>query len=97
MGTEVRREPEMHRYSLFLDGENVGITEYQEHGDTIVFPHTLIEPPHRGQGLGELLVRGALDDVRSRSSAAVVPACSFVNEFIRTHPEYNDLLTARPD
>ncbi|HYF46983.1 MAG TPA: GNAT family N-acetyltransferase, partial [Acidimicrobiales bacterium] len=59
----------------------------------LVFPHTEIARERRGQGLGEVLVRGALDDVRERGEV-IVPACWFVAEFVRDHPEYADLVAA---
>ncbi len=45
----------------------------------------------RNQGLGEVLVRGALDDVLARGGT-VVAQCWYVAEFIDQHPEYADLL-----
>jgi predicted GNAT family acetyltransferase len=54
-------------------------------------PHTEIDHRRRGQGLGAVLVRGALEDVRSLG-ARVDPQCSYVAQFIDRHPEFNDLL-----
>jgi len=39
--------------------------------------------------LGSQLVREALDDARSRGFK-IVPACSFVADFVRRHPQYAD-------
>jgi uncharacterized protein len=55
--------------------------------------HTEVEPSLRNRGLGALLVRGALDDVRSRDER-VVATCPFVAAFVRRNPEYADLLSA---
>ena len=64
-------------------------------GDTVVFPHTEISTALRGQGLGAVLVRSALDDVRaSGSGRRVVASCWFVAQFIDENPEYRDLLAA---
>jgi predicted GNAT family acetyltransferase len=93
MGTEVRNNAERSRYELFMDDLMIGLADYSVDGDTVVFPHTEIAPSMRGQGLGEQLVRGALDDVRERG-ARVRPLCSFVREFIDTHPRYADLNAA---
>jgi uncharacterized protein len=91
ISTEVRHNPARSRYEISLDGRLVGYADYRAHGDTIVFPHTEIEPSMRNQGLGAELVRGALDDVRARGST-VVAQCWYVTEFIDQHPEYTDLL-----
>lgn len=91
MARTVRNAPERSRYEL-VDGEDVlGFADYHDRGDALVFPHTVIDPSQRGRGLGALLVRGALDDVRAQGRK-VVPSCWFVAEFIGLHNDYQDLL-----
>ena len=89
----VRHAPEANRYELVSDGEVIGIADYRVLGDVVVFPHTVIDPDRRGEGLGETLVRGALDDTR-RSGRLVDPRCWFVRQFIDAHAEYQDLLAS---
>ena len=48
----------------------------------------------RGQGLSTVLVRGVLDDVRSRG-LLMTPQCSAVLRFVEKHPEYVDLVEPR--
>lgn len=91
--TEVRNADDRSRYELLVDGELVGVADYRIDGDRIVFPHTEIAPARRGRGLGDVLVRGALDDVRG-SGLEVVPACWFVREFLDANDEYADLCAA---
>ena len=88
---DVRRDETRSRYELVVEGEVLGVCDYAERGDLLLFPHTEIDYEHRGKGLGEVLVRGALDDVRARGQK-VVPGCWFVAEFFETHPDYADLL-----
>jgi len=90
--TEVHHNARRSRYEISLDGRLVGFADYRAHGDTVVFPHTEIEPSMRNRGLGAELVRGALDDVRARGGT-VVAQCWYVAEFIDQHPEYADLLS----
>ena len=90
MVREVRDNPEKSRYELLEDGHLLGVADYRAMGETLAFPHTEIVPARRNQGLGEQLVREALDDVR-RKGAKVVPYCWFVAEFIDSHHEYADL------
>ncbi len=87
MTTHVRHAEDRSRYELLLDGEVVGIADYRPDGDILVFPHTEIAPEHRGRGLGELLVRAAMDDVRA-SGKVVVPQCWFVRDFLAANPDY---------
>lgn len=90
MDTTVRKDEVRSRYELLLDGELVGVADYRDTGDAVVFPHTEIDPAHRGKGLGEALVRGALDDVRA-AGRTVVDRCWFVREFIDANPAYAHL------
>lgn len=91
---EVRNNPENSRYELVVDGDLAGIADYSIIGDRVVIPHTEIQHRRRGQGLGAVLVRGALEDVRS-TGRSVVPTCWFVARFIDEHPEFQSLLAAR--
>jgi uncharacterized protein len=92
-GMVVRRDDERGRYELVLDGAVVGVADFTVRGDRVVMPHTEIVRERRGQGLGEVLVRAALDDVRAMGRT-VVPVCWYVGEFLRDHPDYADLRAA---
>jgi uncharacterized protein len=89
----VVKNPAEQRYELTVDGELIGIADFQVVGDRVIFPHTEIVRERRGNGFGAILVRAALDDVRS-TGRQVVPHCWFVAQFIDEHPEYQDLLAA---
>lgn len=91
MTTEVRRNDGESRYEITLDGELAGIADFQDAGDTVVFPHTEIARHLRGRGLAAELVQSALDDVRGRGRT-VVPGCWYVAQFIDDHPDYADLV-----
>jgi hypothetical protein len=89
---EVRHEPDRSRYELFVDGQMAGVADYRLGPDGVaVFPHTVVVGHRRGQGLGAVLVRGALDAERA-AGHTVVPQCWYVAEFIDRHPDYADLL-----
>jgi predicted GNAT family acetyltransferase len=88
---EVRDVPAESRFEIYVGGDRVGLLDYYVTGSTITLPHTEIDPAYGGQGLGGELVKGALDDIRSRG-LAVRPACSFVRHYIEGHPEYRSLL-----
>lgn len=90
MSTQVTRNAERSRYEITVDGKLGGIADYVERDDVVVFPHTEIDPSMRGKGLGAILVRAALDDVRP-SGRAVAPHCWYVAQFMDEHPEYADL------
>ena len=79
------------RYELVVDGERVGVLDYEDDGDVVDLTHTEVEPRLRGSGLGEELVRGALDDLRAQGRR-IRPSCPFVAAFVRRHDEYGGLL-----
>jgi len=91
MANDVQHHPERSRYELYVDGRLAGVADYQVQGEALVFPHTEIDPRLRGQGLGAVLVRGALDDVRA-SGRTIVARCWYVAQFVDEHPEYADLV-----
>jgi predicted GNAT family acetyltransferase len=88
---DVRRNDERQRYELTVDGELVGIADFVVNGDVVVLPHTEIDRSQRGRGLGAVLVKGALDDVRAQGRT-VIPSCWYVREYLAGHPEDADLL-----
>jgi uncharacterized protein len=79
------------RYEVLVDGELAGFAQYVHRGGRYVFVHTEIDPRFGGRGLGSVLARGALDDVRAQGEP-VVPLCPFIAGFIAKHPEYDDLV-----
>jgi predicted GNAT family acetyltransferase len=92
----VVRNQERSRYELVIDGEVVGFADYRPAADgLVVFPHTVVDAARRGQGLGAVLVRGALDDVQAWGGT-VEPLCWYVAQFIDEHPEYRPLLAGDP-
>jgi predicted GNAT family acetyltransferase len=87
----IGRNDQLGRYELTIDDQLVGIADFVVRGSTIVLPHTEIDVDRRGRGLGAILVKGALDDIRARG-AVVVPTCWYVRQYIDEHPEEADLL-----
>ena len=88
-----------HRYEIRdLDGELAGFAHYgrQVVGDREVttLDRTVVYPDFQGQGIGGLLARAALDDVRSRDGL-VEPVCPFIEGWIDNHPDFHDLLVPR--
>jgi predicted GNAT family acetyltransferase len=91
MAHEVRNVPERSRYELWFDGQLLGIADYRERDGVVLLPHTEVDADHRGQGLGDVLVEGALVDLRARGKR-VVPACWFVADYVERHAEHADLV-----
>jgi predicted GNAT family acetyltransferase len=89
---EVRDNHRRSRYELWDDDELIGIADYHATDGALVFPHTEIVAPHRGSGLGDRLVGGALEDVRRRG-LRVVAHCWFVADYLERHPQVAEAVT----
>lgn len=79
------------RYELRRGDAVVAIAQYRIEGPRIRFTHTEVRPADEAKGLGTLLARQALDDVR-RQQLKAVPSCAFIAAFIERHPHYAELL-----
>ena len=86
MQPRVTDNPVNERYELWLGDELAGEIRYTLRDDgKLVLVHTEIDPSHKGEGLGNVLVQGALDELRERGIEYVV-GCSFVRAYLRRHP-----------
>ena len=88
MTTEVIHEPAAHRYVILIDGAEAGEASYVTRGDELMITHTFIDPSHRNEGLGSVLVRSTIDDVIATSAQRVTSGCSYVTAWLNAHPGY---------
>jgi uncharacterized protein len=93
MQTKVIHNAEERQYEIWADDELAGFTQYHPYQGVLAFIHTEVEDRFEGQGLGSTLVRGALDEVRSRGES-MLPFCPFVRGYIQKHREYVDVVPA---
>jgi predicted GNAT family acetyltransferase len=85
--------PERKRFEVTVDDELAGFLVYRSRKGLLALIHTEVEERFEGRGLGGRLARFALDHARERG-LAVLPFCPFVNEWIKRHPDYVDLVPA---
>jgi predicted GNAT family acetyltransferase len=88
--SEIRQNAARHRFELHLDGGEA-LAFYRLADGVITFTHTEVPMALRGRGLGSEMMGAVLANVRAQG-LKVVPACSFVADYIRRHPEFHDLL-----
>ena len=74
------------RYELDLGKGDMALIEYATGDGFVVLTHTEVPSAYEGQGIGK-----ELEDIRSKG-LRVVPQCSFVEVYIRRHPEWADLV-----
>jgi predicted GNAT family acetyltransferase len=84
---EVTDAPEANRFEARVDGELAGFIQYEVRPEAVVLVHTEVPEEFEGKGIGSVLVRRVLDDIRARDGK-IIPSCPFVAEYIRRHPDY---------
>jgi uncharacterized protein len=89
----VTENPDARRFELRDGDELLGWIDYLPAGTSVIFAHTEVAPGHEQQGLGSVLVRQALEEMRARGMT-VIPTCPFTAAFIERHPEYADVVDA---
>jgi hypothetical protein len=88
----VRDNREAGRYELQV-GEQVAFLDYRRTNGTVVLAYVETPVPLQGRGLAGVLTRHALEAARAEG-LRVVPQCSFVRDYIRKHPEFEELVAA---
>ena len=83
--------PKQRRYELWVGQRRAGFIEYLSEPGVVVMVHTEVDPAFEGQGLGDRLVAGALDDLRARG-LKLLPLCPFVRAYLGRHPKDADLV-----
>lgn len=91
---EATDNPARHRYEMMIEGKLAFVT-YAHRDGHLVLQHTEVPKAIAGRGIGSMLARSVLEDVRRRG-LAVVPACEFIAAFIERHPDFADV-AAKPD
>lgn len=73
-------------YEYYLVGELAAFEDYSLDGSVLSLLHTRVIPEYEGQGVAETLVRGILDEAKSKN-LQVLPVCEYVAGFIGKHQD----------
>jgi uncharacterized protein len=88
---EVIHLQERERFEIHVEGK-IAELDYRLRDGVISFTHTGVPRELGGQRIGSQIVRAGLDHAREKGYK-VIPVCSFVDAYIRRHPdEYGDLV-----
>lgn len=92
MEPRVADNPEELRYELWLGDRLAGHIRYvRDDVGALALVHAEVDPDLEGQGLGSVLARDTLADLRDRG-LKMRPLCPFVRAYVQRHPEVADLV-----
>jgi len=77
------------RFTIEVDGQQVGLLDYQDRDGRRAFPHTEVDESFGGRGLGTIVVAEALAATRAEG-LRIVPICSMAQAYADQHHEYDD-------
>lgn len=87
---EIVLNEEKKRFEFIEDGQLSELT-FELHPDCIALLHTFVPKELEGKGIAGLLAKTALEYARTHS-LRVLPYCSYVQVYLKKHPEYGDLV-----
>ena len=87
---DVRDNKALSRFELDVKG-GVAFANYRLTPVAVIITHTETPRALRGQGIASRLVEGALALIRA-DGRKVIGACAFVVDYLRKHPEYQDMV-----
>jgi hypothetical protein len=85
----VRDNRALSRFELDVEG-GLAFANYRLTPTAVIITHTETPRALRGRGIASELVEGALRLIRA-DGLKVVAGCGFVVDYLRKHPEFNDL------
>ncbi|WP_158496545.1 GNAT family N-acetyltransferase [uncultured Micrococcus sp.] len=100
------RDPDRGRFELRQDGVYIGFVGYTvddvpaaqspdgEPGTAIRLQHTIIDEAYSRQGYARALVTMILERARAEGDR-IIPECSYVQDYLRRYPEYEDVVLRR--
>lgn len=81
------------RFEMVQEGQLTRL-DYRLEDDRLVLLYIEVPRALQGKGFAAILLRSVLHLARAQN-LKVVPVCSYVQLFLRRHPEYHDLLAVR--
>ena len=81
----VVNNPQKRQFEIQL-GQEMGLLAYRQRPGQIELMHTEVPMSQRGKGIGEKIVKFALEYAR-QNQLEVIPSCKFVQAYLKRHPE----------
>jgi len=81
----VVNNPQKRQFEIQL-GQEMALLAYRQRPGQIELMHTEVPMSQRGKGIGEKIVKFALEYAR-QNQLEVIPSCKFVQAYLKRHPE----------
>ena len=82
---------ESDRYTIAVEGQEVGKAEFVDRDNKRVFTHTEVDKNFEGRGLATILISEALQETRA-AGKRIVAKCPMVVAYLEKHDEYSDIV-----
>lgn len=92
MKLAIRNNTLKHRFEVDVSARTAFLN-YRVNENVITFTHTEVPSSLNGRGIGTALAKAGLD-YAVEHDLRVIPQCSFVADFVRTHPRYQAALAS---
>ena len=79
------------RYTIAVEGKEVGHAEFVDRDTQRVFTHTEVDKDYEGRGLATILIADALQTTRD-SGLRIVAKCPMVANYVEKHDEFKDVV-----
>ena len=86
----ITHNPTSNRFEATVEGR-LCVLDYLPQGTVLRVHHTGVPTELEGRGIASALVQAAVDHARS-NALQIVPQCSYVQVWMKRHPEYADLI-----
>jgi len=90
-GAQVTVRKETDKFVVAVEGQDVGLTMFEDEGEQRVFFHTEVDEAFGGRGLATVVIGEALAQTKAEG-LRIVPVCPMVTAFCKKHPEYADVV-----
>jgi len=90
-GAPTTVDVESDRFTIAVEGQQVGLAEFAERDGQRIFTHTEVADGFEGRGLATILVGEALQKTRDEG-LRIVAVCPMVAAFVGKHHEFDDVV-----
>jgi predicted GNAT family acetyltransferase len=89
---EVVNNEAAHNFEMIVNGQRSFI-DYKQKGNKMYLIHTEVPAELQGQGVAEAMVIKTFEYMEQHK-LILVPLCTYIQAFLRRHPEWDRLLAA---